>query len=540
MDAHDDLATLALTRRSLLQRAAGTGGALLLPGLLAGEALAAPAAGGTLTWGLSAAIPNLDIAKDLTTTCTTATALCMETLVQFDDRFGLQPLLASSWARKDPLTYVYTIRKGVKFWDGTPLTADDVAFSLGRHLDPKLASQLGSYYASVKSVKVGAPGTVVVKLKTPDPSWQYIPGVVSIIPKAFTQKQGKAFGVPGSKISVMGTGPYTITAYSASKGLTLKRNPSYWGAAPPFDTLELKFIEDPSTRLLAMRSGDIEGSFDVPLDQGDQWSRTPHTTTLYAPGLRSWFLSFDLSQAPWNDIHVRRAFAYAANRSGIVKDLLKGHGQVANSISPPSQWVGLASKSEISSIFGKLPKYTYNMDKAKQELAQSGSPNGFSVTVPFPDAFPTLGKVLQVLAQDLKDLKIELTPKQVPYAQYLAPAFAHKNLGLQLFGYAPDYPDPQNYLVVFLPSKNATANAFNLANYKNATVDKLLDQQAKASSKSKRISLMAQVLQHASADLPYVPLYWEDTAMAINSKYRYTGFNGLWYDQQWVRHIKGA
>ena len=158
MDENDHPANLALTRRSLLRRAAGTGGALLMPGALAGQALAAPAAGGTLTWGLSAAIPNLDIAKDLTTTCTTATALCLETLVQFDDSFNLQPLLASSWAKKDPLTYVYTVRKGVKFWDGTPLTADDVAFSLGRHLDPKLASQLGSYYGSVKSIKVGAPG----------------------------------------------------------------------------------------------------------------------------------------------------------------------------------------------------------------------------------------------------------------------------------------------------------------------------------------------------------------------------------------------
>src|SRR4051812_1784931 len=138
----------------------------------------------SITWALGAAPPGLDIATAFVDAGVAAMVLGLEPLLTVSDTLSLTPLLAESWTQPDVLHSVYKIRSGVTFWDGSPLTAQDVAYSLGRHIDPKVSSQLGSYYAAVKSIDVTGADEVTVTMKRPDPLFPNVLAFSFITPKA--------------------------------------------------------------------------------------------------------------------------------------------------------------------------------------------------------------------------------------------------------------------------------------------------------------------------------------------------------------------
>ena len=187
-----------------------------------------------------------------------------------------------------------------------------------------------------------------------------------------------------------------------------------------------------------------------------------------------------------------------------------------------------------------FPAYRFSIDKAKKELAASAFPDGFSATLVYPDSVPQLGKMCLILAQNLKQLNIKLTVKQVNADKWLNDLYAHKNLGIQSITFVPDYPDPVNYPLVLLGSEHAVKNDLNTANYKNPVVDKLLATQETATRASVRAKAIGEMLRIASVDQPYLPLVWPDTGVAVSKKFVYTGFNALYFNQPWATKIRPA
>ncbi|HZV72291.1 MAG TPA: ABC transporter substrate-binding protein [Conexibacter sp.] len=539
-----------MSRREVLQRL-GVGGAMLtLPGLLAACGARDASTGGmargagtdaeieSVTWTVGAAPPTLDIATDLVSSGLLVMALGLEGLLMSDDELALRPRLAQSWAQPDPLRYVFKLRAGVKFWDGTPLTVHDVAYSLRRHIDPKVSSQLGSYYANVKSIDVTGADEVTVRMTKPDPIFQYALVFSYVTPMAFSERLGKNLGVAGPKVSTMGTGPFRITAFSPDTGVTLKRNPLYWGERPRVRNASLKFIADPETQLLAMKSGEIDGVFAFSPRQSKLWDHTRGIGTQYSPGMTVVYLTFDVTAAPWDDIHVRRAIAYAADRAGYVKAFIGGHGRPAEAVVAREQWRGLVSPAEVDAIYAQIPQYPFDLTKAKAELAQSAHPNGFTTSIDFPNTDPEIGEALVSLSQTLKTLGITLHVNEVTQTAWLAGLAAHKNLGMHLMSLGPDYADPANYPALIYPSANAVANNFNLANFKDATVDRLLKEQAGTRDKGARARALGEVLRISGEQLPYLPLWFVDDSLALSDRFVYEGFNGLYYYQNWLGHLR--
>jgi peptide/nickel transport system substrate-binding protein len=525
------------TRADLLKRFGLLGLALAAPAWLAACGGSSGSGGDikVLTWALGSNVRSLDIAKGWDEASLTAMMATAEPLLTYSNDLKLVGVLAESWSHPDVLTYRYKIRSDVKFWDGSPLTADDVVFSLVRHLQP--TSELSSLFTAVKGVEAAGDLDVVVHLKEPNALFQYVPTAVPIYSKKFAEQNAKSFGGPSSKNSIVGTGAYKVTKFTADEGISYVRNDDYWGDEAPSEQLELKFIEDPQTRQLALRGGQIDGAFGVPLEQADAYGRAADVEVRLAPGLRVIFLTFDFTQEPWNDIHIRRAFAHAIDRKGLVSAAIRGHGKAANTIVPPQQWSTLLSQSEIDSLYEDLPDYEFSLAKAKAEMAKSSSPDGFKVSVPFPTPFPEIGKALLAIAEQVRPLGIDLKVVEQTRNVWLAEILAHKNLGLRAMGLAPDEPDPANYLLNVLPSQNATANALNMANYKNPRVDALLKQQNETTSSSKRADLLKEVLRIMGTDLPYLALFWEDAAMAVRNPIDYQGFTGFWSVQQWYKNI---
>jgi peptide/nickel transport system substrate-binding protein len=522
---NDRLFAALATRRELL-RNIGIGGAVLtLPAFLAacsddetdatgasnesegsGEEIA------TFTYALHRAPRKLDITGGFDMESQRATTVGVEPLVDFDENLELQPLLAESWEQPDDLTYVYKIRPGVTFWDGSPLTAADVVASLDRHTDP--SSEINYYFTSVASVEQSGKLEVTVKLKEPNVFFQYVPSLAGIVSKAFLDEHGKEVGTP--QVKTMGTGAYTIAEYVPDEKITWERRDDYWGEMPPVQQLTFTFIEDAQTRLLAFRSGEIDAS-DVLAEDARQWEDLGEANMLEAPSLITTYCSFDMQAEPWSDIHVRRAFAHALDKEGLVRSLFGDTAEVATSMVHPAQWGGVASPEEVEQIYAELPQYEFDMDKARDELSQSSVPDGFEASVDVRSTDPAGQKILLSLSENLRELGIELKVNEVTEEALVARLVAHKNpMNFQHARVSPDYPDPLNYPALQLDSKGAVENGYNVANFKDPAVDRLIAEQATTND---RVSGLVAMLEVTAEQLPYLPVYWPLNLVAVRDQF---------------------
>jgi peptide/nickel transport system substrate-binding protein len=489
-----------------------------------------------LTWGVPQTIRSLDYTHSGDPGTASVVFLAMEPLVKYDAQGHLTPDLASSFFTPNPTTYVYNLRKGVEFSDGQPLTTADVIYSLQQSASTKAGSQLATFFASVKSMKATGPNQVTIKLKGPNPFFRYSLAVTPIGEKAFWSQHLKDIGTSG--VMNIGTGPFKFVTFTPDQGVTLVPNDSYWGKKPAIQNLNLKFITDPNTMLLAIRSHQVDGTFKAPQDQIADYKSLSGVNVSLVPEQLAAYYSLDVEDPPFTDIHVRRAFAYATDKAGMVKAVLRGYGQPAPTMPPPQQWGDLMSQAKVRALYSSLPQYSFSLAKAKTELAQSKYPNGFTTSVTFPDAHPELGKAMLVLAQDLKSIGVTLNVKQIPISQWLNTLYTHpKPMGMQVGNWSVDYPDPADALSLIYPSANATKNSFNTANYKNPKMDALINEQNKSVTLSQRAAIIAKALRLAATDVPYIPLWYQQFAVALNSKYRYSNVS-TWYEYQpWAEDI---
>ena len=219
---------------------------------------------------------------------------------------------------------------------------------------------------------------------------------------------------------------------------------------------------------------------------------------------------------------MRRALAYAIDKAGLVKAVLRGYGQPAPTMPPPQQWGDLMSQAKVQAFYASLPQYTFSIAKAKAELKQSAFPNGFTATVPYPDAQPQLGKALLSLAQNLKPIGITLNVKQItdrPTGSTRSTRIPTP-MGMQVDQLGVGLPGSGRRAALIYPSAYATANSFNTANYKNATMDALLARQQNSVSRARtRAAAIRQALTLGATDVPYIPIWYQQIAMALNSKY---------------------
>jgi peptide/nickel transport system substrate-binding protein len=526
-----DRTRIALGRRTVL---AGIGGSFA-------AASVTPAHAQTksidhVTWALREAVRTLD-PSFANVTHNTVHSLGFESLLEFAPDGTLTPKLAESWSQLDPLTYVYKLRSGVNFWDGSPFTADDVAFSLNRVRDPATKSGWASFYANVDSIAATGPLEVTMKLKQPDPLFRRVAafGGARIHSRKSAEAAGAQFGLTAA--SVQGTGPYRFTGFRSAESISVEANDKYWGTQPEVRKAQINCIIDEATRLLAMRTGEIDGTFTLSLDQADQWQALSGVTTGFAPALVTFMIMLDVTVPPYNDLHVRRAIAYSLDRAGLVQSVLQGHGQAAVMLPTPEQWQGLLSADEVKTLYGGIPGYTFDMAKARAELAQSSVPNGFKATATYPDSRKQNGLALLNLSQNLKQIGVTLEVKEVPLAQWLNANLQHTGDGMKVSSWAATSADAAEMPGTFFDSRFTAPGAFNAANYRSAEVDKLLQEQRASMDQRERGKILSQIVRQAAEDCAYVPVWHEDIGYAIGKKYRYDGFS-VWHRwENWLGRI---
>jgi peptide/nickel transport system substrate-binding protein len=489
------------------------------------------------TWLVTAPWAGMDPTK-ISATAKGAVLLALEPAVLIDPDGHVVPNVTDL---KSPnlLVRILKVRKGVKFWDGAPLTAHDVAYSLGLHLGAGSASLLARGYQNVRWIRWSG-DTVRILLKQPDVLFNGVLGQSGIVERAVRVKLGTSAGAPDA-LNV-GTGPFRIAKYVPGDRIELVRNDAYWGKKSPIQTLTFRYISDSAASLLAVRSGQVTGSFGIPAADFNVYSSLSGMHVVRGPNPQVTMLSINTTRPPWNDVHVRRAVAYAVDKATIVDALLHGTGAVASTLPSPSSMQRVLPAKAQEALYAQLDKYHYNLQAAKQELARSSVPNGFqdAITVQTADQ----ARIAQVVSQALAGIGITLNVSQVPGAAYGDAVFFKHTASIAVVQFATDNLDPVTLPLYLTSSRNIIANGgyLNLAEYKNAKLDALLGE-ARALPLNKvalRAKDITSALKIIADQVPYVPIYNADYLGVMQNGISYPGFSGFWWLTRWIDALKAG
>ncbi|MEU4162423.1 ABC transporter substrate-binding protein [Actinoplanes sp. NPDC026670] len=383
-----------------------------------------PAATGDVakvTWALPAGEPaSLDPARTGDYSANTVGTNLCESLLRLEPDWSTSPGLASGIVQKDPLTVVITVRDGVTFWDGSPLTAGDVVYSLSRNMDPKLASYAAHVYANVAAIEATGDLEVTVRFKTPDmqfvPDMAGVPG--AIVQKAFTSKAGPAFGTATG--GLMCTGPFELAGWQSGQKITLERNDTYWDAtrkakAGAFDFV---FLTDSSTLTSALLSGEVDGVYGAPVGSIAALQRSGTGSLYFGPSTETVSLGAVAADGPAADPRIRQALDLAIDKTAFVTSVLKGAGAPLKTFTPPLSWQGSPAKNVYDAGYAALPDTSKADLEAAKKLVTEAAPSRTGLVIAIPAGEQSLLQTATIAQAAAQQIGLTMTVRQLQPAEF--------------------------------------------------------------------------------------------------------------------------
>lgn len=445
--------------------------------------------------------------------------LVLEPLVVTGDGGGFAPWLAESWSQPDPATYDYKLRPGVKFSDGAELTSADVVQSLDYY---RAAGSLNAFNfpSTLTSIRALDPGTVEFTFSEPFPAWNSTlsGAALGIFQKKFFDEHKSTFGQPGT--GVVGTGPWQVDSLDATSGASLSANKYYWGEKPLYSKVKFSFFSTETSTALAFRTGKIDVAF--PEDPRAFESTANMKLTASKGGLDKVEFWMNTLVAPWDDIHVRRAVAYALNK----KDLLNASGAVGSTLDtviPLPLLLQLGTAKDVESAMKGLAEYPYDLGKAKAEMALSAYPNGTTVTLATVEE---VSKVNQAIVSQLAAIGIKAKLDVQTNEQNNAEATGgdRKAIHSQAVPVGGQGLDPGIAYDYMFGSANAVEGGWNATNWSTPEVDKLRAEGLRESDPAKRLKIYAELNKAYADGMPLVPIYTKNAVVAVGPGYTWPGF----------------
>lgn len=537
-----------LSRRSFV-RGIGTAAALgliTLTGCGSSDASSGSASSGgsqgaalsKVTLGSGSAISTLSVNQEAGSANYQIAALFQEGLTGLDAQGKVVPALAKKWHTDDNLSWVFDLRDDVTFHDGSKLTADDVVFSIDTARDATLSPGLSTYWPDyVEGAQKTGDNQVTITLTSPHADFASEVSNAAglfVTSQAFWEKVGSDYG--SSKGLIVGTGPYEVTEFDSSSHVTLKRYKGWWGTYKGPKTVRIDFIPEDSTRLLAFQDGSIDASLTVPVANVDEWKQDGSTISRYSD--RSYYgLTFDASVAPFDDIHVRRAVAYALDKDKIVSGILKGYGTVATGIDAPEQLAGWAgSVKKAKKLVKGLGALEFDLKKAKAELKQSSQPDGFKTTLTYPTGYAAAGQASLALADQLKKIGIDLDVKEITLDQWLSEV-GNGEQGVAWMIYNPTTANPNEITSWLLAAGGAGANP---ANWEDADVAAKTESLGELTDDKKRLDIVLETTKTALEQVIYAPAWWGQALVATKEGTAFENSGTYWLATPWAKEFTRA
>ena len=447
-----------------------------------------------------------------------------EPLVRQDPLLRATPGLARGWRSVDPTTWVFTLRPNVVFHDGSPMTAEDVKFSIDRARNMPGARTLRAYLKDIESVNVVDPMTIQVKTAGPSPALPDNLSLVVVLPRSIGKADEDTFS--HGKIAI-GTGPYKFGEWVRGQRVVLTRNDKYWGEREPWDKVSFEFIPKEPARATALLTGAVDIINGASNSVIEALKRNPSIEQAATVSYMLNYLFLDqrpttplvtdaagkpLPQNPLINLKVRQAINLAIDRDVLARKVMKGDSEPAGQTVPEG-------------FFGHdaaLKPARGDAAKARALLAEAGFPQGFQMTLYCTnDRYLNDAKVCEALGQMLTQAGIKTAVQTQPYAVVLGKAQGSKpdvsDLSIGMMGIGAVSGDSLQPMIATLQSRDAKAGTGqnNYGRYSNAKLDALIAQASKTISPVEREALQKQAAQLAAEDLGIIPLHHQRASWAF-------------------------
>lgn len=518
-------------------------GAILGAGLAATPLLSSTALAKTLRIGAQADAGTMDPQAQNIQTTITLLSMIYEPLVTRDKSLGKAPGLAESWSQAGDKVWRFKLRPGVKFHDGSALTAADVVFTIQRAQGA--TSQFASYVAGLKAAAVDDL-TVDLTTVNVDPLLPDKMIYVPIMSKAWSEKNNaltpqnlKEKQESFTALNANGTGPYRLVSRAPDSKTVLAKVPGYWGKLEgDIDQVVWTPVGSDPTRVAALLSGELDLVIDVPSQDVARLQASPELKIAKVDEFRTIFFGFDMKndapkyvdaggKNPFKDIRVRKAINLAVDRDAIVRTVMRGLASPTTQILAPNN-VGY------DPALDKV--VTTNRDQAKKLLAEAGYPDGFAFTFDCPnDRYVNDEQVCKTMATMMSQIGLKPTLNAIPRARYF-PKIWDRDTSMFMMGFNSPYFDGMYALETMLMTRNDKAGEgiYNYENFSDPVMDKEIAAARDELDPKKREAMMKALYRKVTGETLFVSLYNQVLVYAMRKNVTAPVRPDNWLEIRWV------
>jgi len=449
-------------------------------------------------------------------------------LITLDADSRLIPGLAESWKTVNPTTWEFRLRQGVKFHDGSDLTAEDVAFSIDRvGRIPDSPGPFTTYTKAIRQVQIVDPLVIRFVTATPAPQLPNDLSTIYIVSKKTATGATTADFNSGKAMN--GTGPFKFVSFKRGDRVELGRNDAYWGPKPAWQKVTFRIIPSDPTRVAALLSGDVDAIENIPTPDFAKIRVNPAFQTSTKTSHRIIFFHVDqfrdaspfvfdksgrpLDRNPLKDLRVRQAISKAIDRNAIRDRVMEGLALPSANLVP-------------APMFGHNPALkpdTYDLDAAKKLLAEAGYPNGFALTIHGPNnRYVNDDQIVQAVAQMLTRAGIQTRVETMPMSVYLARA-RKLEFSFALLGWGASTAEASSplraHLVTYLPEKGW--GEFAWGRYANQKANNLLESALATIDDRSREKQIQEAVGIAMTELGIIPIHHQINTWATRKGIAY-------------------
>ncbi len=463
----------------------------------------------TLTLALESDPTNIDPRFGTDVNSARVYQLTSNGLIRKDPKLNLIPDLAERWENPDDKTYIFYLKQGITFHDGTEFTAEDVKYTFESILDPEMNSPKASPYKKIESIDIIDPYTVKFTLKE-----VFSPFLIEMVQKIVPKKAAEAQEDMKFTDSLVGTGPFKLVEWTHDEQVVLEANRDYFGGAPKVEKLVLKIIPDDTVRFLELKQGGVDLIQNaISPDMVPIAETTENLKVITEESIIIYYLGFNLEDQILKNVKVRQAIAYAIDRQAIIKHLMKGQASPATGLLSPANW---AYESDVNI-------YDYDVEKAKVLLDEAGYPDsdGDGPEPRFKIVYKTSTNALririgEVLQDQLKKAGIEVSEIQTfEWAKFYEDI---KSGNFQMYTLRwVGITEPDIFHSIF-HSSMVPPEGRNRGRYRNPKIDELTEKGRLTVDVEERKKIYGDIQKILAEELPYIFLWYPHNIVVMNKR----------------------
>ena len=456
----------------------------------------------SVVWATTRNVISLDPIYSLGYPEYTAISLMCESLLRQAPDGSLRPGLATV-ANPNPTTLVFTLRPGVKFWDGHRVTSADVVYSLERNVNPKLGGSYGAVFNRVASIIATSPAQVTIKLRQPD---YWLEGELSSMPgavieKSFAEKQGNNYGTPAG--SIMCTGAYMLKSWTPGVGVVAVRNPHYWNPSvhPLVDQITITGVPDAASLTAGLLTGAIQGTYAITLPTLVRLKNSGAVKVYQGPGWSTDAFIVSSFKGVLGNLKVRQALSLALDRQAIIDSVYKGAALMPRWLSNPGTFG--YGESVFAKSYDSSPVLTQNVARARKLVQQAGAV-GKTITIGTSSQLLDLAAITGAYQAAAQAIGLNVVLKSVSAQNYIN-FFTDPQARAGVDGFVTvdygDYDDP----AALLARLDLPGGLENYNNFNDPKITTALEQARSTANLDKRAALVAEAEKLTTQQLPWIP-----------------------------------